>query len=609
MAIPISYSEIYGDKPTDKQFSELISSFKTEPTFLSLAMWDLMLSLSEGDSEKYKYLQHFFIRNLVREDRREQALQAAALGSESPRPVFGRWQLLALMKRLLLATTSGEGDQDPRHDDGARRKLGDACLMLNDLLFTEEQMARLEKTGDEGESERIHDELMVQWFPQSELIHVPDVFQAVARNDEYINIFDRRAAEFCFAGGQTLAQRFEQLTGLDIRQYLRLYFGVYVLHSELEGKHLDEINADPGIINFDTERLFSNMDFGVEEKSVFFGHAVTDLPNLIDGVKRDADSGRAWQFDFTTFRDHPLVSIPGNERGFTCIAYPFLIEKLASGIYHTILNSWAEGDRERGKFQSYWGKVFEQFVNDRLREEYPPSTLANQFYANPYFNKKKNRSVEVSDAVLDYGDSLVLLEHKGGYLSLDEKYSDDAGKLLAGVADKFGLEKAVKQLSRGIGMLFSEDAEKRDTFSELGEKRRPVHTFNADDVRRIRKVYPVLVVQDFSMSTGFMNRRLKLQFALKMREYGLSSNVHVRPMSLLTVENLENILEHLGEIRLTDFLDEYADERHQPLSTFNGIFNDFLRARGSDHTRRYKWSVTRGQEFLKLIMKKFIVSE
>jgi hypothetical protein len=608
MAIPISYSEIYGHKPTDKQFGELLSSFKTGPTFLSLAMWDLMLSFAEGDGEKYQYLQYFFIRNLVRQDRQEQALRAAALGSEFPRPVFGRWQLLALLKRLLLETT-GKGEQDPRHDDGARRSLGDACLMLNDLLFTEEQMARLEKKEGEDERERIHDELMTQWFPQSELIHVPDVFQAVARNDEYINIFDRRAAEFGFSDGQTLAQRFERLTGLDIRQYLRLYFGIYVLHSHLEDKHPDEINADPGIINFDTERLFSNMDFGAEEKDRFFRRAVTDLPSLIEGVRRDTASGRAWQFDFTTFRDHPLVSIPGNERGFTCIAYPFLIEKLASGIYHTILNSWPEGDPERGRFQGYWGKVFEQFVNDRLREEYPPSALANQFYANPYFNKKKNCSIEVSDAALDYGDSLVLMEHKGGYLSLDEKYSDDAGKLLAGVDEKFGLNKAVKQLSRGIGMLFNEDGEKRDTFSELDERRRPVHTFNGDDVRRIRKVYPVLVVQDFSMASGFMNRRLRQQFAMKLREYGLSQNVRVRPLSLLTVENLENILEHLGEIRLTDFLDEYADERHQPLSTFNGIFNDFLKARGADHKRRYKWSVTRGREFLDSIMKKFIVSE
>ena len=121
--------------------------------------------------------------------------------------------------------------------------------------------------------------------PQSELIHVPDVFQAVARNDEYINIFDRKAAGLSFSGRQTLAQRYEQFTGLDIRQYLRLYFGIYVLYNELEGNHPDEINANPGIINFDTERLFSNMDFSAEEKKIFFERVVTDLPSLIEGGK------------------------------------------------------------------------------------------------------------------------------------------------------------------------------------------------------------------------------------------------------------------------------------------------------------------------------------
>lgn len=608
MAIPISYSELQGVKPTARHLSELISSFKTDPTFMSLAMWNLMLSLFEGNIEKYKHLQGFFIHNLIRPEWREQVLRSAAIDSESPRPVFGRWQLLALMKKILLQT-SNQGDKDPRNDDSARRALGDACLMLNDLLFTEEQMARLEKREGVGERERIHDELMTQWFPQSELIHVPDVFQAVARNDEYINIFDRRTSEFRFSDGQTLSERFMQLTALDIRQYLRLYFGLYVLHDQLQDKHPNEINADPGIINFDIERSFSTMDFDTEEKNTFFRRVLTDLPSLIEGVKRDADSGRAWQFDFTTFRDHPLVSIPGSEQGFTCIAFPFLIEKLASGIYHTILNSWEEGHPERGKFQSYWGKVFEQFVNDRLREEYPPSTLANRFYANPYFNKKQNRSIEVSDAAIDCGDSLVLMEHKGGYLSLDEKYSDDADKLLRGVADKFGLDKAIKQLCRSIGILFKEDREKRDTFAELDGRRRPAHVFTADDLGRVRKVYPVLIVQDFSMATGFMNRRLRIQFAGKLEEYANSTAVHVRPLSVLTVENLENILEHLNEIRFTDFLDEYASEKHEPLSTFNNILNDFLKSRGSDEKRRYKWSVTRSGEFLNSIMKRFIVKE
>lgn len=608
MAIPISYSEICSDKPTDNQFRELISSFKTEPTFISIVMWNFMISLYEGHLEKYKYLQGFFIKNLIRKDLQEQVFQAAALDSESPRPLFGRWQLLALMKRVLLETTS-EGDKDPRHDDKARRTLGDACLMLNDLLFTDEQMERLANKGGAGERERIHDELMTQWFPQAELIHVPDVYQALARSDEYLNIFDLRAAEFKFSEGQTLAQRFKILTGLDIRQYLRLFFAIFVLHSQLQEKHPDEINADPGIINFDKERLFSNMDFESEEKSIFFSRYVTDLPSLIEGVKKDAESGRAWQFDFTTFRDHPLVTIPGNDRGFTCIAFPFLIEKLASGIYHTILNSWEEGDPERANFQSYWGKVFEQFVNDRLSEEYPPTVLAKQFYPNPYFNKKKNRSIEVSDTVLDYGDSLVLMEHKGGYLSLDEKYSDSVSKLLTGVAEKFGLDKAVKQISRSIGLLFNEDETKRDTFSELGEQRRPVNIFNNTDVERIRKVYPVLIVQDFSMATGFINRRLKLQFVEKLQEYKVDPKVHVRPLSLLTVENFENILEFLGEIKLTDFLDEYAREEHQPLDTFNSIFNKYVKARGLNEKRRYKWSVKRGQEFLNSLMKRFIVNE
>jgi hypothetical protein len=600
MVIPISYSEIYGVRPTESQLDELISPFKTKPTFLSLAMWDLMFSLFEEDAEKYKYLQWFFINVLVRENQRERVLRASALGSQSPRPLFGRWQLLALMKRVLIETTD-EGDKDPRVDDGARRALGDACLMLNDLLFPDEQMARLGSKGGADERERIHDELMTQWIFQNELIRVPDVFTAVARNDEYFDIFERRATEFHFAGEQTLGQRFMGLTGLGIRQYLRLYFAVCVLHKQLQGKRPEAINADPSIINFDTEVCLSNLDFTSEEREIFFRRVVADLPSLVEGVRRDSASNRAWQFDFTTFRDKPLVYNSESKRGFTCLAFPFLAEKLAAGVYHTILGSWPKGDPERDRFQIYWGNVFEQFINDRLREEYSASALSNRLYAGPFFDKKKFISIEVSDSVLDYGDSLVIIEHKGGYLSADEKYGDDPDRLLKGVATRFGLDKAVKQLSRGIGIIFDEDEENRSTFSELGEGHRPVHTFNAQDVARIRKVYPVLVVQDFAMTSGFMNRRLRMQFAEKVGERRIGPDVRVRPLSLLTVENLEDALEHLEEVKLTDVLDEYAGEEHQPLSTFNDIFDKYLKAKGIGR-RRYKWSVKRAGELLRSLM-------
>jgi hypothetical protein len=367
----------------------------------------------KGTVEKYKYLQGFFIHNLIPLNLRDRVSQAAALDSESPRAVFGRWQLLALMKKVLLETANA-GDKDPRHDDDARRTLGEACLMQNDLLFTEEQEERLRPREGPGETERIHDELMTQWLFQLELYHPPDVYQAVARNYEYFNIFEQRSPKLRFDHNQTLAQRFTELTGLSIQQYLRLYFAIYALHTnDLETRHPEEINANPSVINFDKERVFALMNLNSGEREVFFQRVLADLTALVDGVKSDARSTRAWQFDFTTFRNSPLVFNSDSKQGFTCIAFPFLIEKLASGIYHTILNSWGEGDPERATFQSYWGKVFEQFVNDRLHDEYPSTILAKQFYANPHFRKKRYRSIEVSDAVLDYGDSLVLMEHKG----------------------------------------------------------------------------------------------------------------------------------------------------------------------------------------------------
>jgi len=151
-------------------------------------------------------------------------------------------------------------------------------------------------------------------------------------------------------------------------------------------------------------------------------------------------------------------------------------------------------------------------------------------------------------------------------------------------------------------MIFNEDEGERDCFSERVKRRRPVDPFNP---AAIRKVYPVLVVQDFAMTLGFMNRRLRLQFKQKMQEHRLRPQVQVRPLSLLTVENLENVLAHIGEITLPEVLDEYAREEHDPLTTFNGILDQYLRARGANVKRRYRWSVKKCAEVLDSIKERF----
>jgi hypothetical protein len=526
-AFAISYSEMHdGQKPTHAQLSELIRHFKTDPTFMSLAMWSLMISLFERNREKGRALQWFFIENLIPTNLKDRVERAAALDSDSPRPVFGRWQMLAVMKRLLIETTN-EGVKDPRHDDAARRELGNACLMMNDLLFPPEQDERLNAAA--GDRERVGDELMAQMLFQFELYYPPDVYQAVARNNEYFRIFHSDSHEFQFSDQYTFPKKFKLLTGLELPRYLELYFSIWVLHNNLQKMYPGEINENPAIINFDKEQIFALMNLSDDEQDVFFRTVLSDLDVLTKGVARDGNSNRQWEFDYTTFRDHPLVYNTDLRRGFTCIAYPFLIEKLSSGVYHTILNSWPEQNADRARFQSYWGRVFEQFTNDRIRDEYPESQLANRFYANPYFEERQSGSlVEVCDAVLDYGDTLVLLEHKGGYLSLDEKYSGDVSKLLGGVTAKFG--RATKQLSRSIERLFNEDATKRQSFAQLADNGERRLGLSADDLKRIRTVYPVLIVQEFAMTIGFMNRRLRVQMVEAVNKSKVDPAVRVRPL-------------------------------------------------------------------------------
>jgi len=598
-SLPISYSELRGSRPTEDQLVEILSDLKTEPTFMSLAMWNLMMSLYEGNLRGYKSLQGFFIHNLVPLDLKTRVEQAAALNSDSPRPVFSRWQLLAVMKKLLMESNPSAVN-DPRHNDPARRKLGEACLMMTDLLFPEEQDKRLETAA--GDREKVSDELMAQMLFQFELYHVPDVYQAVARNIEYFDIFSQRSAEFRFSDQQPLVSKFARLTGLELDQYLRMYFSIWVLHNNLQNGDPLTINSNPAIINFDKERVFALMDLKSKDRDVFFRAAVKTLATLTKGVKSDANSTRLWQFDYTPFRNYPLVYNSESEQGFTCIAYPFLTEKLASGVYHTILSSWPDKHQDRALFQGYWGKVFEQFVNDRLRDAYPTSPLLDRFHPNPFFRRRQSGSLrEVCDAVIDYGDALVLIEHKGGYLSLDEKYSGDISKLLKGVADKFG--RGIKQLSRSIESLFHETQADRDSFGQVDEGSWK-SSLSVDDLKRIRRVYPVLVIQDFSMTIGFMNRRLNRQFQEAIEILRVDPSIQVSPLSLLTIENLEDVLAHIGDLTLTEVLDEYARYDNVPLSTFNEIFRSLLKRKGIEQ-QRYGWSLKKGEAFLNSIMGHF----
>ncbi|HKV39781.1 MAG TPA: hypothetical protein VJX67_11260 [Blastocatellia bacterium] len=198
---PVCFSDAYQTRPSEAEFRELLKKFDKVPTFGMLRNQAALVSCYQpGPVDNLMFVQSFLYANLI-DGATQRALRAVIPGGPSTeRPVFHRRQLLFVLKCVLLYAGDGAG-LDPREDMTARQELGKACLMANDLLFTQEQEAALTKSdGGWEEWERVHDELYSQMMPNAEMMRGPDVYSALARNVEYLEIFERKSKTFHFRG-------------------------------------------------------------------------------------------------------------------------------------------------------------------------------------------------------------------------------------------------------------------------------------------------------------------------------------------------------------------------------------------------------------------------
>src|ERR1700730_17082267 len=70
--------------------------------------------------------------------------------------------------------------------------------------------------------------------------------------------------------------------------------------------------------------------------------------------------------DFTLFPAYPLVEIARDI--YTCLDPGFLVEKAGRGLFWTI--SSALQSKQKNRLLSFWGAVFEVYVNSIMRQSY-----------------------------------------------------------------------------------------------------------------------------------------------------------------------------------------------------------------------------------------------
>lgn len=616
VGLPISFSEITDRVPSEDEIDALVSEFEKEPTVLMLAMLNTFLSFYEHEPSEFSYIQGFLFSNLLDDDLFERVKERFPHEQRDSRPLFHRQQLLTLIKKTLLLARNDRGynPNDAKTKEG-KYELGRVALMTTNLFDSSEQGARLTMQSEaEEEKRRMRDEFCTQMLPIFELSNPPDVLSALVRNREYFRIFQDTLpnGKFCFSSGDGIAERFFKLTGLKLNDYLLLIFALYANYENAARQDgaIKRLIDDPGNFNIGINVLFSQMRFTNEERLAFFKLTAIDVDGLIEACRTSCSRlSLKQEYDFTAFRTYPLVYTRAEKDIATCLDSSFLAEKISTGVYHTIkmpLEEAARGTEPHAdesarraaakahvEFLGHWGGAFEIYVNDRLSETHSPGLKG--FYRCPYYDEPPSGSdTEVFDAVLDYGEDLIVFEHKGKYLDLGAKYSGNRELFLADLKSNKRLGKGMYQIADNLGFVFNNrPGETRLFFHERDDAGLPTKRFGLKDIKHIKRIYPVIVHQDFSLRLKCVNLIMNECFQQEIKRRNVDEAM-VRPLTLLTVEDLETLMPYLSDVRLPDILKAYS-KLDDPLMTFTKFLHWFLRQR-SMKVHQNEWILAKSDE-------------
>jgi hypothetical protein len=575
IAAYVSFSELTGQPVTAEDLTHVLAEIPRVPAFLFLCKVGTALSLFELPDLRAKLndARGSLLVTLLDDellgalrtkpiDRAEDVFHSirhhGGYNAFEHRPVFHKQQILYTMKRVLLDapdTASFEHDLTKQE----MYTLGRACLMVNDLLYTDAQDARTPSLPPETDEKRteVGRELLAQLLPGFELNKTRLFTTALAESWILISMFRSDPPVGFSQEGHTLDDLFRSQTGLDLETYFTL---VTFNMATFIGLRFDDLMANQEKFNINESTHFRKLDFDRSEIERVYDSLRRSPSDYREAFESDRDTTPFLdQFNFLPFHTYPIVSI--NPPISTPIDANVLAQKMSSGLYHTLLNNLPNDEVTR--FFVAWGDVFERYVNMLFEYVYEDSQTV--FFTEQPFNGLRPETLGF-DGFLDGGRTVVAMEYKGGYLNAT-KYKDNAAALWAAIDKKYGTAKGagVEQLVRKIALLFSRDATVRRSFGSYNP-------------RKAREVYPVLIVQETALEIPIAQILLEEAFNQSLDRSVVDDRVNVHPLTLLSIDDLQSVLPNIaaGDFSLRRILDYYYEIRgYDPSLTFQSVLRRY----------------------------------
>jgi hypothetical protein len=324
---------------------------------------------------------------------------------------------------------------------------------------------------------------------------------------------------------------FERQVGMSLSEFEAMVFAV---HARFCADFSNKIVTDPSLLplkiaNFGTTAIS-------EEKAQAFLRFVSSTS---DDLKKEIEQSDNGANDATPFRKHPMVHYSGpplhdGEIGYLMMDNLAFLEKAQTEAY------WAANAADSENLRSFWGTVFEMYVNDLVSRACAGTT--SRFFPDP--RQRIDPSVQICDGILVANNAVVLMEYKASMFRADNKYCGDPTRLLKEIEKKWvrnekGSKKGVEQLAAAVKLLF--------------ENNNPGDIFPDVDWSKIDEVHLCLVTLDslgetFGMS-ALLNTYLPEGLNFTHRPAGL-----IRPLHCVDIASLERATGHFGAMSLPQML-------------------------------------------------------
>jgi hypothetical protein len=474
-------------------------------------------------------------------------LAARLAASDVPGPgfagVFTRIGCLQLMRHLLLY---GNGSLKPAGQ--SENLLGELALLTNEFL-------QLDAVKNPAQPETL--ELLLSFLPVWDVYNPRDLAYALSRIftilTEILPGSDPEVRRLAAALGTDISKI--MIGALPLNDFIAAVFGLFAYGRQLKG---------PELAIFDVRRIFAKVGFppGILRKLVADrALTATEFRTRLGGGKprtRKAFGEELGRRSFLAdslnlFRQNPMLRLDANR--VLILELDFMAELLTSGVYWNIFDTLP---RERRKaFRDLWGRLFEVYSVDLLKEFYPASSRI----LSADFTYKGGQV----DALLDFGDVVVVFEIKSSLLTETAKRSGSKAEFVADFALKFlrnqkGKPKALLQLAASC---------KAVDEGIISTAMKPI------------RIFPVCVSDEPAVESFFFTT-----YSNEMFQKESSSGVHIQPVTMMSINELEEMLPYVSgnSFSWAELLDFRFNNLTGAFSVHQAIY-DLLRAKGLPRSR------------------------